>query len=422
MRRLALPLAALVLIVAAVFALTGSWPWQRFDVATPVAVAADSTVTVVKPVDAEYADTLRRGETVSDLFTRHGITLAEIAAIAPALNPRRLRPGLIFHFRAPAEDSVPNRITVRTDPETRLRFSRAAQGWSTQSEAIPWTPETIRIEGTINNSLYDALDSEISDSLLDGAERQRLAWEIADIYRWQIDFTRDLQPGDHFRVLLERLVSGEGEVRFGRVLAADLGLEGKSYTAFRFELASGETAYYDSDANSLQRAFLRAPLEFRRISSNFSRARYHPILGRTRKHEGTDYAAASGTPVMAAGNGTVVRAGRAGGYGNLIELRHINGITTRYGHLRSFAKGIRPGVRVHQGQVIGYVGMTGLATGPHLHYEFRVNGVARDSRRVDLGHGEPLKGADRQRFLVLEQQLAAQLDPPTGAVLAQVQN
>jgi hypothetical protein len=144
MRRFALPLAALVLIAAAVLALTGSWPWQRFDVEAPVAVSADSAVTLVQPADAEYADTLQSGETVSELFTRHGISLADIAAIAPALNPRRLRPGLIFHFRAPADDSIPDRITVRTDPETRLRFGRGAQVWNTESEPTPWTPETRR--------------------------------------------------------------------------------------------------------------------------------------------------------------------------------------------------------------------------------------------------------------------------------------
>jgi murein DD-endopeptidase MepM/ murein hydrolase activator NlpD len=139
-------------------------------------------------------------------------------------------------------------------------------------------------------------------------------------------------------------------------------------------------------------------VEFRRISSRFASARFHPVLGLTRRHEGTDYAAAPGTPVMAAGDGVVLRAGRAGGYGNLIELRHLNGITTRYGHLRGFARNIRRGVRVEQGQTIGYVGSTGLATGPHLHYEFRVNGIAKDSRRVTLGSGAPVAASQRATF------------------------
>ena len=151
--------------------------------------------------------------------------------------------------------------------------------------------------------------------------------------------------GDQFRVVLDRLVSEDGEVRFGRVLASDLTMSGKSLTAFRFE-RGGRSTFYDDAGKSLRRAFLRAPVQFRRISSSFARARRHPVLGITRRHEGTDYAASPGTPVMAAGDGVVLRAGRAGGYGNLIELRHRNGITTRYGHLRGFARGIRGGVRV----------------------------------------------------------------------------
>ena len=143
---------------------------------------------------------------------------------------------------------------------------------------------------------------------------------------------------------------------------------------------------------------MRAPLEFRRIASSFSRSRFHPILGIWRRHEGTDYSAARGTPVLAAGNGVVLRAGWGGGYGNLVELRHSNGITTRYGHLSGFARGVRAGSRVQQGDVVGYVGSSGLASGPHLHYEFRVNGLARDSRRVELGNGEPLAPAYRELF------------------------
>jgi murein DD-endopeptidase MepM/ murein hydrolase activator NlpD len=286
-------------------------------------------------------------------------------------------------------------------------FHRDTSGWRAVVEPIAWTAEAVRVEGGIDNSLYEALDAEVPDEQLDGADRQRLAWDLADVYAWQVDFTRDIQPGDRFRVVFERLVSEDGEIRFGRVLASDLTMSGKSLTAFRFE-SDGRTAYFDADGNSLRRAFLRAPVQFRRISSAFARARHHPVLGITRRHEGTDYAAAPGTPVMAAGDGVVLRAGRAGGYGNLIELRHRNGITTRYGHLRGFARGIRAGARVVQGQTIGYVGSTGLASGPHLHYEFRVNGVARDSRRVDLGNGAPLRsdlrpefGRERDRLLQL---------------------
>jgi murein DD-endopeptidase MepM/ murein hydrolase activator NlpD len=199
------------------------------------------------------------------------------------------------------------------------------------------------------------------------------------------------------------------------VLASDLTISGKSLTAFRFTPSTARSAlYFDMDGGSLRRAFLRAPVEFRRISSNFAGARLHPVLGRVRRHQGTDYAARPGTPVMAAGDGVVLRAGWVGGYGNLIELRHINGITTRYGHLRGFARKVRRGARVEQGQVIGYVGATGLASGPHLHYEFRINGVAKDSRRVKIGGGAPVPKADRAAFEQVRDRLLASLQQSDG--------
>jgi murein DD-endopeptidase MepM/ murein hydrolase activator NlpD len=362
---------------------------------------ADSTVAqaAVAPAAIEILDTLRRGETVSELFARNRIVGLDLGGLDPALplDPRRMRSGLVFSFRSTAPDTLPNRISVRTSPEQRVIFHRVPNGWDAVVEPIAWTPEPVRIEGAIDNSLYEALDAQVPDDQLDGADRQRLAWDLADVYAWQVDFTRDIQPGDRFQVVFERLVSQDGETRFGRVLASDLTMSGKSLTAFRFE-AEGQPAFYDDAGSSLRRAFLRAPVQFRRISSTFARARFHPVLGITRRHEGTDYAAAPGTPVMAAGDGVVLRAGRAGGYGNLIELRHRNGITTRYGHLRGFARGIRAGARVGQGQTIGYVGSTGLASGPHLHYEFRVNGVAKDARRVALGNGAPIRDGIRDDF------------------------
>jgi murein DD-endopeptidase MepM/ murein hydrolase activator NlpD len=308
---------------------------------------------------------------------------------------------------------------VRTSPEQRVTFNRASQGWNTEAQPIRWRSEEARIEGAIDNSLYEALDASVSDEQLDGVNRRRLAWDLADVYAWAIDFTRDIRPGDRFQVVYERMVSEDGEVRVGRVLASDLTISGKSLTAFRFGGGDGRTAlYYDNEGNSLRRAFLRAPVEFRRISSRFASARFHPVLGLTRRHEGTDYAAAPGTPVMAAGDGVVLRAGRAGGYGNLIELRHLNGIITRYGHLRGFARNIRRGIRVQQGQTIGYVGSTGLATGPHLHYEFRVNGVARDSRNVQLGNGTPVEASQRGGFEQERDRLLVLLRQATPSVPA----
>jgi murein DD-endopeptidase MepM/ murein hydrolase activator NlpD len=374
-------------------------------------------IVVVGDESTEVLDTLRTGETLSELLARQGVVDFDISRLhRAALDPRRLRAGLVFSFRRPAAESLPDRISVRASPEQRVVFRRAMNGWESAVDSIRWRSEPFRIEGDIENSLYEAIDAQVSDDQLDAAQRQRLAWDLADIYAWQVDFTRDIQGGDKFRVVFDRLISEDGEVRFGRVLASDLTMSGKSLTAFRFE-GGGRSNFYDDDGKSLRRAFLRAPVQFRRISSSFARARRHPVLGITRRHQGTDYAASPGTPVMAAGDGVVIRAGRAGGYGNLVELRHRNGITTRYGHLRGFARGIRGGARVTQGQTIGYVGSTGLASGPHLHYEFRVNGVAKDSRRVELGNGAPVPEVHRESFERERDRLKALLDdPPSGAI------
>lgn len=391
MRRLSLVAAAVVLVAASAFALSGNWPWRPLPAARPI---------LVTRAWHDYADTLRRGETLGALFARHnlpGLDLGQ-ALSTLGLEARRLREGLVFHFRRQAGADAPAHVTVRTGPEERLRLVRAAEGWAGERIPVAWTSETIRIAGSIDNSLYDALDQTIADELLPGAERIRLAWDLADVFAWSVDFTRDIQAGDGFTAVVERLVSEEGELRFGRVLASELTVNGRLLTAYRFRDEQGRPSYFDVEGNSLRRAFLLAPVEFRRISSGLNRARFHPILGRYRSHNGIDYSASSGTPVRAAGDGTVLQAGRSGGYGNLVEIRHRNGITTRYAHLRGFAAGVRRGTRVSQGQVIGYVGNTGLSTAPHLHYEFRVNGTPRDPRRVDLGNGQPIARSLRAEF------------------------
>lgn len=405
-----LALASVAGVVAAIS--HGAGRQGNGEVVRPPIVARPEAVMM------ETTDTLRRGETVSHMFARHGVAidLSRLDSTLP-FDPRRLPSGLVFSFGQTVTDSIPSRVIVRTDPEQQITFRRSADRWNTLVEPIVWKSEPIRIEGAIDNSLYEALDAQVSDDRLDAAGRQRLAWDLADVYAWQVDFTRDIRPGDRFAVLFERLVSPEGNVRYGKVLESDLTMSGKRLTAFRFDSGS-RAAYFDSAGNSLRRAFLRAPVQFRRISSTFARARYHPVLGISRRHEGTDYAADPGTPVMAAGDGVVARAGWAGGYGNLVELRHRSGIVTRYGHLRGFARGIRSGARVSQGQVIGYVGSTGLATGPHLHYEFRVNGAAQDSRRVSLGNGAPISAGLRAVFERERDRLTALSDRLSGGTIA----
>ncbi len=391
-----------VLAGAGAFALRDSWPWHP----APVVGA-----TVAELLTIRTADTLRRGETLSELFMRQGLPDFSLspASAAGLFDPRRLRPGLVFTFERRGVDPVPARVVVRTGPDQRVALIRVDDGWTAHAEPVLWSSVPITVEGRISSSLYEALDAMEGDTLLAAEDRIRLAWDLADIFAWQVDFSRDIRPGDSFRVLAERLTSEEGEVRFGRVLAGDLVIGGKPYAAFRFTAPDGATGFYDAEGRSLRRAFLLAPVAFRRISSRLNRARMHPVLGFVRRHEGTDYAADPGTPVMAAGEGVVVRRDWIGGYGNLIELRHANGIVTRYGHLKAFAKGMSTGDRVQQGTVIGYVGSTGLATGPHLHYEFRVNGVSRDPRSTEMGSGDPVPASLTADFTLERSRLSALL-------------
>lgn len=389
-----------------------AWPLHEIPVALPI---------VVTSAYDEWADTLSRGEILSDVLARGGITGREYVAFMKAthtLNPRRMQPGLIFQLRRLKGATVVNRIGVRLAPEIHLVMSRlrSDSGWTETVEEIPWAAERLRTTAVIQSNLYDALDAAIPDSFLPMRQRVALAWAIADVYDWEIDFTRDLRPGDRVEVLIERLQSPDGERRLGRILAARVDVAGSPSFAFAFDGANGLGGFYDDRGRSLRRAFLRAPLRFSHISSRFG-GRFHPILRRWRTHEGTDYAAAFGTPVRATADGIVTEAGRNGGYGNLVELRHANGIQTRYGHLSRFAAGLHQGQRVHQEQIIGYVGATGLATGPHLHYEFRVNGRATNPQRKDAGAGAPVPGKLKSAFDTVRAQLLAELEP-TGVPAA----
>jgi murein DD-endopeptidase MepM/ murein hydrolase activator NlpD len=375
------------------------WPWPRPSLTGP-------SVVVVPWI--ETRDTLRPGETLSGLFARNRVTGASFTVVATQLatDLRKLRPGTVFEFRRRPTDSTPAEVSFRLSREQKATISFGDTAWMAQAVPIDWRADIVRLEGAIDNTLYQALDAGIADTLLPKPERDALAWDLADVFAWEIDFTRDIRPGDHYTIVAERLTTPEGEVRFSRVLAGDLVVGGREYTAYKFEGTSGQGGYFDETGASLRRAFLRAPLQFRRLASGFG-GRTHPILGTWKKHEGLDYSAVQGTPVMAAGDGTVMKAGWSGGYGNLVELRHANGITTRYGHLSKVE--VRPGQRVKQEQLIGRVGSTGLSTGPHLHYEFRVGGVARDPRSVKAGAGVPVPAGERAAFEREKTRLAALL-------------
>ena len=401
--------AALLAATALGWAGRDAWPWPR----PPSAPAI-----IVSTPYVEWADTLRRDETLSNILTQAGITGTDQGALVAAtrvLNARRLRAGTVFQFRRLRSTLAADRLMVRASATRRVWLGRSGSRWIETVEVIPWQVTRIRVAGQIGSSLYETIDSAVDDSLLPPGERQALAWAIADVYDWAVDFNRDVHPGDRYEVLLDRLESPLGERRFGRLWAARVDAARVPNYAFYFEGNAEFSGFYDDQGRSLRRAFLRTPLQFRRVSSRFG-GRFHPILKRWRSHEGIDYSAAYGTPVRATADGIVTSAGRESGYGNLVELRHVNGIRTRYGHLSRFAPGVATGTRVHQGQTIGYVGSTGLSTGPHLHYEFLVNGRATNPRRKDAGTGKPVPHDQRPAFAAERARLLAELEASTASV------
>jgi murein DD-endopeptidase MepM/ murein hydrolase activator NlpD len=266
--------------------------------------------------------------------------------------------------------------------------------------------DTLTLSGTIQSSLFSALDKS-SDGSLPRSARAELAFSLADIFEYRVDMSKDLQVGDKFHILVERLQKPNGAIIVNKILGARLALSGSEVEAIRFDSHAASGQYFDGTGKSLRAAFLRAPVAFRRISSIFG-GRRHPVLGIWRRHKGTDYAAAMGTPVRTVGDGVVIFAGRKGGYGNVIDIRHRNGFVSRYGHLRSFAKGIRPGTRVTIGSTIGAVGQSGLATGPHLHFEILVNGVQRDPKiALQMKGGDPIPSSEKGVFQELRNRTLA---------------
>ncbi len=238
------------------------------------------------------------------------------------------------------------------------------------------------LRGAIDSSLYEAVNA--------AGGTNRLAVELAHVFQYDIDFVNQAQPGDSFIVAYEQQFQDGEFVRDGDILAAEFVNTGKTYRAVRYVGPNGKADYYTPDGRPVRKAFLRYPVDYARISSGFSLARRHPVLNRVRAHKGIDFAASTGTPIKAAGAGRIVSRGRNGGYGNVVVLDHGKGITTLYGHMSRFGKAQKVGDRVSQGQVIGYVGMTGLASGPHVHYEYRVNGVHKNPARVTMPKADPI--------------------------------
>jgi murein DD-endopeptidase MepM/ murein hydrolase activator NlpD len=402
--------AVVIALGAVAIAFTPPFPDRE-----PVAAAVLAAVPAA-PAWRLRHDTLAPGETLNALLARagvHGRQAANLLRSATALDPRRAPAGLALTVRTLDSDSIPSELIFQLAIDRLVTVRRSDSGWVSTEERLPWVTDTIAVSGTITSTLYDALDASESD--LPAGSRAELAWAMADIYEYRVDMSRDLQPNDVFRVLVERRRGPQGAVRVGAVLASSFTVGGSELQAIRHQGSTSRVGYYDQDGKSMRAAFLRAPLQFRRISSVFGMRR-HPILGVWRRHAGTDYAASSGTPIRAIGDGVVIFAGRKGGYGNAVEIRHRNGFVSRYGHLRGFARSTRRGARVGIGETIGFVGMTGLATAPHLHFEVLVKGAQRNPRTaLAMKGGEPLPASERAEFARVRGELIAMLDRDAGS-------
>jgi len=359
-------------------------------------------------------DTLGPRETLVQVFARSGLSATEARAVlrvSPMLDQRSIRVGMPLQFSSGPGDSLPTEVRIGLAIDRYLRLRKSVIGWVGVEERLPWWTDTIAVTGAITTHLTAAVETA-ARSLVGPAQRMQLTYALADLYEFRIDMSRDLRVGDSFIVVSEREHGPEGAVRVGRIIAASMKLSGQTVDAIPFKSANVRGDFFDGDGRPLRCCFLRAPLEFRRISSRFG-LRRHPILGTMRRHQGTDYAASAGTPVRAIGGGVVIKAGWGNGYGNMIELRHPNGFVSRYGHMQGFAKGIRPGTRVDVGKTIGFVGSTGLATGPHLHFEILVNGAQRDPRvALDKTGRQPIPAAESRAFAAARSDAMALMRPP----------
>ena len=359
-----------------------------------------------KPALRIERETVGTGDSLSRLFSRQGLSPQQLLELTRAetddLKISRLNVGQTLEFRYDQADL--RELAIIRDPFEQLVAYRDTDGkWQLEERIKEADIYIEHARARINSSLFLAgARAGLPDNLI---------MELANIYGHVIDFVYEIRQGDEFIVTFEkRYLDGEF-IEYGNIIAAEFVNDGESFLAVRYTDSQGDTGYYDEAGVSLRKAFLRAPLNFRRISSNFKLARKHPVLGLMRAHKGTDYAASTGTPVYAAGDGKITYRARNGGYGKLVVIKHGNNIETRYAHLSRYGK-YRVGSRVKQGQVIGYVGATGLATGPHLHYEFVVNGSHRNPRTIldKLPKAKTLAKAELARYRSVAEPLIASLE------------
>ncbi|WP_245585196.1 OapA family protein [Solimonas flava] len=328
---------------------------------------------------------VRRGQTLSDIFAKEGLGLSEAVAIVglggDAARLKNLKTGDKLSLRKTDDDQL-DELNYEFDETHTLQVRRSDSGYDALTIEAEIEHRPAQLTGVITSSLFAAAQK--------AGLSNRLVMEIADIFGYDIDFALDLRDGDRFSVVYDQLYKDGKKLRDGDIVAAEFVNRGQAYRAMRYVDADGNATYYTPEGESFRKAFIRTPVDFIRISSGFTTGRLHPILNVIRAHKGVDYAAAIGTPVKATGDGIVDFVGVKSGYGNVVTIRHGAKYTTLYGHLSRFRAGLKVGQRVRQGQLIAYVGMTGLATGPHLHYEFRVNGVHQNPLTVALPRANPL--------------------------------
>lgn len=365
-------------------------------------VAAKQQGTVASTIEVIVG----RNDTLDAIFRRMSLDTADLAAIRQLPGIRQsldfLKPG--DAIKVTHRDGAVKELSRKVSETETLHVVRDAGGFAARMTETPVETRVRTASATIDSSLFQAAESaKISDTV---------ALKLANVFAWDIDFVLDIREGDRFTVVYQQIYQDGKYLRDGEVLAAEFVNSGKVYRAVRYVNEAGEAGYYSPDGKPMRKAFLRAPVEFTRVSSVFNPHRLHPILNLIRGHMGTDYAAPIGTPVHAAGDGRVSFEGVRGGYGNAIVLAHSNNISTLYGHMSRFARGLHVGSHVQQGEVIGYVGMTGLATGPHLHYEYLVDGVHKDPQTVKLPGALPLPPAAIARFRIATAPFLADLSAP----------
>lgn len=387
----------------------------------PVMTAADAIVLPVEEMDAEAITsdvlepppepeydkltlTVGRGDTMEKLFRQHKLDIGHLMAIAQLDEAkrqfRRIKPG--DEFEVEHDEGQIISLYSKLDLTSGLAITQGEEGFTAELVEHPVEVRKRHAYGVIQTSLFEsAAQSGLSD---------RTIMNVAGIFAWDVDFILDIRSGDNYYVQYEEIWQDGEYVTDGEIIAAEFNNNGRQIRAVRFKDSENNTDYFTPVGNSVRKAFIRAPVDFTRISSNFNPNRRHPILNTIRAHRGVDYAAPRGTPIKAAGDGKVIFRGTKSGYGKVVILQHGGNITTLYAHMSNFAAKAGLGTRVRQGQTIGFVGMTGLATANHLHYEYRLNGVHRNPRTVSLPDAEPIDEKYRERFLAEAAPILQELD------------